>query len=93
MRLAERVDDTAEQRGPTGPRARGRCVLTLVALLDLEVVAQDDRADVVLFEVEGHAERSVRELDHLVGHHVLEAVDARDPVTDLQDGADPISRL
>ncbi len=70
-----------------------------VALLDVRVVAGDDDADVVLFEVEGEADDlltpRVLELEHLLVHRVLQAMDARYAVPDLQNlpdllGADPV---
>ena len=45
-------------------------------------------ADVVLLEVEGEARDPVLELEHLQRDGGLEPVDARDPVADLEDGAD-----
>ena len=56
---------------------------------DLQVVAQDDDADRVLFQVEGQAaDAGARELDHLAGHDAGQAVDAGDAVADLQHPAD-----
>jgi hypothetical protein len=43
--------------------------LTVVAFLDRGLVAEQRRADVVLFEVERDAEDAVRELDQLAGRH------------------------
>ena len=54
----------------------------------LQVVAEDDDADGVLFEVERQADRAVGELDHFVGHDAGEAVDAGDAVADFQHAAD-----
>jgi hypothetical protein len=60
----------------------------LVAFGDLEVVAEDDDADGVLFEVERLAVdrpplRGGGELDHLAGHDAGQPVDAGDAVADL----------
>ena len=65
----------------------------LVAFLELEVVAQDGGADVVLFEVQHQAGDRLAgllggELEHLAGHRRLEPVDAGDAVLHLEDGAD-----
>src|SRR4029450_2513029 len=46
------------------------------------------RADVVLLEVEREARDPMHELEQLERDAVLEAVDAADAVTDLEDGAD-----
>ena len=56
---------------------------------DLRVVAEEHDTDVVLFEVQREAGHAVRELEHLERDTALEAVDARDAVTDLKDG--PVS--
>ena len=52
------------------------------------VVAEQHDADVVLFQVQRHALGAVRELHHLAGLHLVEAVDAGDAVADRQYGAD-----
>ena len=54
----------------------------------VEVVAQDDDADRVLFEVEGQAVDAAGELDHFAGHDAGQAVDARDAVADLEHAPD-----
>jgi hypothetical protein len=60
-----------------------------VALLDVRVVAGDDDADVVLFQVQRQTydllASRIFELEHLLVHHVLQAVDARDAIPDLQN--------
>src|SRR5438132_1683951 len=65
----------------------------LVPLAQHQIVAEDDGADVVLFEVErlaGHLLAGLRggELEHLARHGGREAVDAGDPVLHLQHRAD-----
>ncbi len=81
-RLAERVDDAAEHRVADRHRDDAAGALDLVAFLDLLVVAEQHGADAVLFEVQRDAEHAVRKLDHLAGHRPLDAVHARDAVTD-----------
>ena len=54
-RPAERVDDPAEHRRPDRHLEQAAGAADLVAFLELEVVAEDDGADVVLFEVQRHA--------------------------------------
>ena len=66
--------------------AAGR--LDRVAFLDPRVVAQDDRADRLLLEVEGHAHHAAGELEQLRRQRALEAVDLGDAVADLDHGAD-----
>src|ERR687891_195105 len=52
-RPAERVDDTAEQGLAHRHLEHAAGAAHLVALLDRDVIAHDDRADHVLLEVEG----------------------------------------
>jgi hypothetical protein len=90
--LAERVHDATEESGagrhlddPAGA-AHG------VVLLDELGLAHQYRAHLVLVEVERHAHHDMpafaHELQQLAGHGVLEAVDAGDAVTELDDGPD-----
>ena len=87
-RVAERVDDAAEERFPDRHRRDLPGAADRLALLDLLPLADERRADVVLFEVEREAGDAVLEVEHLERDAVLEAVDARDPVADLEHGAD-----
>ena len=59
-----------------------------VAFLDARVVAEDDRADRLLLEVEREALDPVGELEQLGRERVLQPVDAGDAVADLDDRAD-----
>ena len=86
--LADAVDHAADQGvahrdlgDPLGP-------LDGVAFLDLDVLAEDHGADVVLLEVQHHAHDAAGELEQLAGHDVVQAVDPGDTVTDRDDGAD-----
>ena len=70
-RLAERVDHAADQRVADRHRGDAAGRADLVAFFDVGVLAQDDDADRVLFEVEGEPSDAVlRELDQLARHHV-----------------------
>ena len=86
--VAQRVDDAPDEchAGRDRDHAPGR--LDRVAFLDLGLVAEDDGADVVLLEVQCDARGATRKLEQLVHHALVEAVDARDAVTDLEDRAD-----
>ena len=81
-KLKERGDDVvALVRDPAG-------AADLVAFLELQVVAHDGGADVVLLEVERDADDAVLELEHLQRDRVFQAVGAGDAVADLENGAD-----
>src|SRR5690606_29448261 len=86
-RLAERVDHAAEQGLADRNVEDAPGALDGVALADLAVGAENGHADVVLFEVEHHAHQAAAELDELARHGALEAIDARDAVTDGEDRA------
>ena len=64
------------------------CGLGLVAFHDLCRIAEQNRADFGLFEIERQAEHAARKLDHLVQHDVAEPFDARDAVAGFADNAD-----
>ncbi len=87
-RVAERVDHAPEQRLADGDLNDLARAADGVALLDEDVLAEQHDADVVLLEVEGEADDVVGQLDHLERDARVEAVHARDPVADLEDGAD-----
>ena len=88
-RLAERVDDAADQLGPDRHRGDAARAADLVAFLDLGVRADDHDADGLFLEVEGDAHHALLgELDQLERADVAQAVDAGDAVADLDDRAD-----
>ncbi len=88
-RLAQRVDDAAQQA--TADRNVDDLAETtdFVAFLDGLVLAEDHATDVVALEVQGHAlHAGLRELDHFAGLDIVQTVDAGDAVTDGQHLAD-----
>jgi len=87
-RVAQRVDDASEQRltDRHGDDAAG--APNLHPLLDFGVGAEDDDADVVLFEVERDPQKTVRKLDEFRLLDGLEPVDARDARADLDHRSD-----
>ena len=85
--LADAVDDAAEELLADGDVDDGPGPLDSVSLQDVAIVSEDDDADVVLLEVEGHAAEAAGEDDHLPGLDVGEAVDAGDAVADGDDGS------
>ncbi len=87
-RVAERVDDAAEQALADGGVHDRAGALDRLAFLDVAVGAEDHDADIVGLEVQGHAAHAVLELDHLARLDVVEPVGAGDAVTDGQHLAD-----
>ena len=87
-RPPERVDHAAEQAVADRHAGDVAGALDGLALLDLVPLAEERGADVVLFEVEREARDAVIELEQLQRDAVLEPVNAGDPVTHLEDGAD-----
>ena len=87
-RVAERVDDAPEQAGADGDAHDLAGAADRLALLHVLPLAEERSADVVLLEVERDAGDAVLELEPLERDAVLEAVDAGDAVTDLEDAAD-----
>ena len=73
---------------PTGTEMMRPVRLTGSPSLMAVVLAEQHRADAVLFEVQRDAEHAVRELEHLAGHGALAAVHAGDAVADRHHGAD-----
>jgi len=82
------IDDAADERLADRHRRDPSGRTDLVALFDLLILAQDDRADRVLLEVEGEAEHVVSEVEQLARHAAGETVDARDAVAHLDDRTD-----
>ena len=85
--VSERIDDASEQRFADGDRRDASRAPDLLPLFDRGVGAEDDDADVILFEVERDALQAVFEFDELRLLHGFEAVYARDARADLDDGA------
>jgi len=87
-RATERVNDPADElRADAGLHDPTRGA-DHAAFLDARVIAEDDRAHGVLFEVEREPEDVLAEVEELGGHAAGETVDPRDAVTDLDDRAD-----
>ena len=87
-RVAERVDDAAEESLADRHLDDRAGALDGVAFLDVAVGAEDHDADIVALEVQRHAADAAGKFDHLAGLDVVEAVDAGDAVADRQHLAD-----
>ena len=87
-RVAERVDDPAEEAVADRDREDLAGAADLLALLDAAELAEDDDADLADVEVQRQAERAVLEAQQLVGHDAGQALDAGDAVAGLADPPD-----
>ena len=87
-RVAERIEHAADHRVTHRYGEQPAGALHLVPLSDLQVVAENDHADRVLFEIERQADDPAGELDHFACHHAREAPDAGDAVAHLKHAAD-----
>jgi hypothetical protein len=87
-RVAESVDNAAEQARTHRNVNDGAGPLDGVAFLDVAVGAEDDDADIVGLKVQRHAADAAREFDHLAGLDIVETIDAGDTVTDGQHLSD-----
>src|SRR5690606_16021074 len=81
-RVTQTVDHAAEQAHADRGIHDGTGTLDDVAFLDGAVIAENHDADIVGFEIEGHALDAARELDELAGLHIVQAVNAGNAVTD-----------
>src|SRR2546421_543774 len=92
-RTPERLPHAPHPRRPDWHVQHAAGAAHLVALAQLQVIAEDHGADVVLLEVQRLADPLVArlrgwELEHLARHGRREAVDARDAVLHLEHRAD-----
>src|SRR5665811_1291239 len=92
IRSTQRVHHAPEQRGPDGNLHDPAGRLDDVAFLDRGRVAQDDGADRLLGQVEGHAHDAAGKFQELGRQRALQAIDRGDAVTDLDDRPD-VARL
>ena len=88
QRPAERIDHAADERLAARNTQELAGPADLVPFLDVEIVAEDDDTHRALFEVEHLAELAVGELELLTRHGVGQAIDTRNPITDLEHAAD-----
>ena len=86
--LTERVHHAADHGVAHGHAHDAPGALDLVAFLDLGVLAEQHRADLVFFQVHGDSGDAVRERQQFAGHDLVEAVHAGDAVAQSDDGAD-----
>ena len=86
--FAQRVHDAAQQSLADRHLQQLAGGADFVAFLELGVIAENDDADLGLFEVQRQAGDAVAEVDHLVEHRVGQAFDLGDAIANLADDAD-----
>ena len=79
-RIAEAVDDASEKPLADRNFHDGARPLDGVALFNGPVLAENNDADIVGFEVQRHAADAAWEFDHFAGLHIIETVHAGDTV-------------
>ncbi|SKV10651.1 Uncharacterised protein [Mycobacteroides abscessus subsp. abscessus] len=87
-RLAQWVDDAAEEGVADGHREHFTGALDLLAFFDVLEVTEDNGADAALVEVQRHAQHATGELEEFLGHHGGQTLDVGDAVTGVGDDAD-----
>ena len=87
MGMPERVDHPADQLVAHGDLEHAARSLDLAALVQVQVVPQDDRADGVFLQVQRQPEDPGLELQHLHGHGPAHAVDPGNAVAQLHHRA------
>lgn len=66
--------------------------LDLIAFFNLGVLAEDDDAHLIFFQVHGDSSDVVRKAEELSRHHLVEPIDARDAVAEGNHGAHFVDR-
>ena len=87
-RIAQSVNNAADQRIAYGHAHDALCALGFVALFDLLKIAEKHAPDLVLLEVEREAANAVVKFQKFAGHDFFEAVNFSDAVADLDNSAD-----
>ena len=87
-RLAERVHNAANHGVAHRDAEDLAGALDLIAFANLGVVAQQHRADLILFEAHRQPGDIVGKLEQLAGHDLVEPVQARDAVAQGDHGSD-----
>jgi len=79
-RITQRVNNAAEQFRTNRNFKNAASTLGFRAFDNVQVVTENNGANGILFEVEGHPVDAAVKLDHFTVHHVGETVDANDTV-------------
>src|SRR5690606_31692471 len=87
-RIAERINNAAEQFRTN--RNVNDCAGTLndITFLDVTVGTEDNDTDIVVFKVQRHAANTTREFDHFTSLNIVQTIDAGDTVANGQNLTD-----
>ena len=88
QRISQRIDHASQHGVADRHREQPAGAVDFVAAVDFQIIAEDDHAHGIFFEVEGQSDDSAGKLDHLARHDAGQAVDAGDAVAHLDHPAD-----
>ncbi len=91
-RLAQRVDHAPDQCVTHRHRSDPARAADDHALGDSAVIAHDDHADAVFFQVEGGTHHPVGELHQFLGANIGQPMHTRNPITGFHHGTDIADR-
>ena len=86
-RVAERIDHPTFELGTDRNFEDATSAARLLSFRQLQIIAEDHRADRIPLQVQGHAVETTVKGDHLPVHHVAQAVDPYDAVGHGDDGS------
>ena len=87
-RLTESVYDAPEKRFADRDLQKPAGRLHFISFRNLRRIAEQNDADLRFLEIEREAEVATRKLDHLVQHHLAQALDPGDAIAGFADHAD-----
>ncbi len=86
-RIPQRIDHAAQEFVTHGHAQQGSGAANFFTFVDVQIVAEDNHADRVLFEVERQASHAAGELDHFTRHDAGQTVNLSDTVAHFQHAA------
>ena len=86
--IPQRIEHATENGVTHGHAQQLPRAADFVTFVDVEIVAENDHADGVLFQVERQPVHSAGKLDHFTGHHAGKPIYAGNSVADFQHAAD-----
>ena len=87
-RIAQRINHPAQQALANRHIDNRFGPLNRVAFFDVAVIAEDHHADIISFEVQGHAFDTIGKFNHFPGLDIIKTIDPGDAVADGKHLAD-----